>query len=235
MVVGDEVGKEGTPHFQGYVEFVKPKRLTAVKKILQRAHWEGRKGTAQQAADYCKKDGKFHEDGTLSITGAVSTKKNWDLAKELARADRVEEIESAIYVPFYNTLKRIATDHAPKVESIATKHHEWHSGPTGTGKSRYVREKYPDAFIKDADRWWDGYRGEETVIIEDIDKYDVKLGRYIKLWGDHYAFPADMKCQGKRDIRPKRVIITSNYTPEEIWNDARTYEPIKRRYTPIEY
>ena len=63
------------------------------------------------------------------------------------------------------------------------------NGPIVTGKSRYVREKYPDAFIKDANKWWDGYNGEEVVIIKDIDKYDIKLGRHLKLWGDHYSFP----------------------------------------------
>lgn len=73
------------------------------------------------------------------------------------------------------------------------------------------------------------------VIIEDVDRYDIKLGRYIKLWGDHYAFPADMKNQGKLDIRPSMVIITSNYAPDEIWNDEKTYAPITRRYKLIKY
>ena len=45
---------------------------------------------------------------------------------------------------------------------------EWHYGDTGTGKSTHVRTKYPDAFIKSNDVWWDGYQGEETVIIEEF-------------------------------------------------------------------
>lgn len=45
---------------------------------------------------------------------------------------------------------------------------EWHYGPTGTGKSYSVRTKHPDAFIKSNDVWWDGYQGEDTVIIEEM-------------------------------------------------------------------
>jgi len=235
MIIGKEVGENLTPHLQGYVAFKKKMTLNEVKKKIPRGHLEVMRGTPKEASDYCKKEGNFHEEGTLATTGGQATKKNWDAAKAMAIAGDIEEIESAIYIPHYNTLRRIATDHQPKVSSIAKLSNEWHYGPTGTGKSRLVREKYPDAFIKDANKWWDGYRGEDVVIIEDIDKYDISLGRQVKLWGDHYAFPADMKCQGKRDIRPKKIIFTSNWHPEEIWDDTRTSDPICRRYALIKH
>lgn len=43
------------------------------------------------------------------------------------------------------------------VQNLDTLESEWHWGPTGTGKSRSVRNKWPDAFIKSNDIWWDGY------------------------------------------------------------------------------
>lgn len=156
-------------------------------------------------------------------------------AKELAKANELDEIDAGIYIRHYTTLKKIAGDHAPKVQPIAELLSEWHFGPSGTGKSRTVRETYPDAFIKNADRWWDGYQGESVVILEDIDIYDIKLGRYLKLWGDHYSFPAECKYEGKRDIRPDRIIVTSNYHPKDIWSDERTWGPILRRYRIVEY
>lgn len=45
---------------------------------------------------------------------------------------------------------------------------EWHWGASGTGKSRGVRERYPGAFIKSNDKWWDGYDNEDVVIIEEM-------------------------------------------------------------------
>ena len=64
LVVGWETGDAGTPHFQGYLELWDKCRLSGVKDILTRAHWEARRGSPQQAADYCKKDGRWRERGT---------------------------------------------------------------------------------------------------------------------------------------------------------------------------
>lgn len=34
---------------------------------------------------------------------------------------------------------------------------EFHWGATGAGKSRQARERFPDAYIKSNNVWWDGY------------------------------------------------------------------------------
>ena len=160
-VIGKETGESGTPHWQGYVCFAKPLRLTALKKLMPRAHWEQMKGTPQQAADYCKKDGDYEEDGTLPLTGAQvanskgannkggeATKRRYEIAYDLAVAGNIEDIDKDLLTKHYNTYKRIRTDNQEKIPPIDTLLHEWHYGPTGTGKSRFVREKYPDALLK---------------------------------------------------------------------------------------
>lgn len=110
---------------------------------------------------------------------------------------------------------------------------EWHWGSTGTGKSRTVRTKWPEAFIKSNDIWWDGYAGEETVIIEELGPKQIN-GHHIKLWMDHYPFKAATKG-GMLFIRPKRIIVTSNYTVEECWDQPQDNEPIRRRLTVHHY
>lgn len=54
-----------TLHIQGYLELKKKARLTAIPRripMLAGAHFEKRRGTAQEASDYCEKD-ESREEG----------------------------------------------------------------------------------------------------------------------------------------------------------------------------
>lgn len=63
-IVGEEVAPEtGTRHFQGFVIWTTKRRLSALKKMLPRAHWEIAKGSIEQNISYCSKEGKFDEIG----------------------------------------------------------------------------------------------------------------------------------------------------------------------------
>nr|WAE42537.1 MAG: replication associated protein [Cressdnaviricota sp.] len=232
-VFGKEVGEAGTPHLQGYIELEKKMSMRQVKLLFgtDAIHLEGRKAKPFQAAEYCKKDGNFHEYGTAPTAPVEkeSSKVRWLKVLRACQAGQwswVEENEPYLWLL---QEKRIRS-HFKCPKSIDVLENEWIYGPTGTGKSRVARETYPDAYIKDASsHWWDGYNGEEVVIIDDLDKYHVKQGYYLKVWADHYAFPAQIKG-GQQMIRPKKIIVTSNYSPEDIWQDSTTVDPIKRRF-----
>lgn len=58
-IIGKETGEEGTPHLQGYIEFKEKKRLTALKKINNRIHWEAAKGNKDSNIEYCSKDNNY--------------------------------------------------------------------------------------------------------------------------------------------------------------------------------
>lgn len=89
LVIGREVGAEGTPHLQGYLILKKQGRMSAVRKMLPRAHLEQAKGTPEQASDYCKKDCDYREWGVLPVPrhvkGGEAQKRKykdaWDAAK----------------------------------------------------------------------------------------------------------------------------------------------------------
>lgn len=57
--IGKEIGEEGTPHLQGYVNLNKKVRLTALKNINSRVHWEQCRGTEAENLIYCSKEGNY--------------------------------------------------------------------------------------------------------------------------------------------------------------------------------
>ena len=57
-------------------------------------------------------------------------------------------------------------------------------GPSGTGKSRFVAARWPDAFWKAPEsKWWDGYSGHETVVLDDFKDYGMPLVDLQRLTG----------------------------------------------------
>lgn len=232
MVYGREVGASGTPHLQGYFELAQSTTLRNLRNLLDvpRIHLELRKGKGHQAADYCKKDGDFVERGTPPpVPNKEDTKLRWRTVLDHCIAGHWSwMIENEPYLWLMNEKKM--RSHFKCSAALDDLDNEWIYGPTGTGKSRSARLRYPDAYIKDAStQWWDGYNGEDVVIIDDFDKYHVKMGYYLKIWSDHYAFPAQIKG-GQMMARPKKLIITSNYSPSDIWDDPQTVDPILRRF-----
>lgn len=237
MVVGNEKGEEGTPHFQGFVSFKKNMRLAACKKLLPRAHWEikSKHSTFKQTTDYCKKDGDFLEEGTIPLdngkAGGKATKRKFDEAWEQAKLGQFEEMDKDILFPYYHAAKRIRQDYMKKAPDLETVCGEWFVGPPNTGKSHTARAENPGFYDKPTNKWWDGYQNEDVIIIDDFDLNHKCLGHHLKRWADKYSFPAEHKGTTVQ-IRPKKIIVTSNYDIRDIFTDDLVLqEALKRRYT----
>jgi len=78
-------------------------------------------------------------------------------------------------------------------------------------------------------KWWDGYVGQENVLLEDFDKGGACLGHYLKIWADRYACTGETKG-GTIPLQFKKFVITSNYTPEQLWEDTEMRAAIDRRF-----
>lgn len=239
VIAGKEVGEEGTPHLQGYCFFKTLKSLVQLKKLLPRAHLEMQKGTSEQAIEYCKKDGDYHEVGTAPMSRKRKGEKGaeyWENQLALAKKGRIEECDAKLQLTHMSALLKVVSYYAPMPPDNEDFNNFWYYGSTGTGKSHKARTENPGAYLKMCNKWWDGYKDEEVVIIEDFDKrHGEHLAHYMKIWADRFAFPAEIKG-AKVNLRPKKLIVTSNYHPNEIWvNDPSTLEPVLRRFNVVHF
>lgn len=233
VIIGRETGSEGTPHIQGYVYFNNAVPMVTVSKLISRAHITPCRGSPQQNIDYCSKDGDFVETGERPVSQKRKGELGydyWETQKRLAIEGKLDQIDPKLYVCHYSTLKRIAADHAAMPLDNEDILNDWFYGETGTGKSKKARDENPGLYLKMCNKWWDGYNGEDVALLEDFDKNHKVLGHHMKIWADRYAFPAEVKGS-KVNLRPKKIIVTSNWSPQQIWGDEpETLGPILRRF-----
>lgn len=91
----------------------------------------------------------------------------------------------------------------------------WLQGRAGVGKSLGIRRTFPSIYLKDHNKWWDGYDGEEVVVVDDVHLDAKWLVHFLKVWADAYAFKAETKG-GMMTIRPRLIIVTSNFPLEDL-------------------
>lgn len=238
LVVGNEVAPTtGTPHLQGYVYLKKLKRRPGVSKLIPRAYVEHARGTHQQNKDYCTKGGQFEEFGVFPDLDAIQKlngekgKAYWTDVIRSMRASTVEEEYPEEFVKRHALCRTLAMEQVQSVPELDEFDNRWYYGEPGTGKSRRARDEFPGLFDKSINKWWDGYQNQDTVLLDDFDKNHAVLSHYVKRWSDRYPFPIEIKNAYQQPIRPKRIIITSNYTPEEIWpDDPKLCAAIRRRF-----
>lgn len=229
IIFGREKGSEGTPHLQGYIEFRRALRLRGVKSIVgERAHCEASKGTPTQAAEYCKKENDYETFGSLS-TENQGRRSDLEIIRDKIK-DGVPEIEIAdehfnqwvVYRRSFEAYRSMCHPSETRPELMVYGLY----GMAGAGKTRfsfeYAKARGQEPYIV-ADltlQWWDGYRGQEVVIIDDF-RGEASISLF-KRYTDIYPCQVPIKG-GFRELRCKEIWITSNLHPEQ-WYPEGKYE-----------
>lgn len=257
-IVGKEVGKEGTPHLQGYINFTNPRSCTGVRRIAPQAHWEKAEADDRANYEYCSKEGDFRVFGK-KLPEMKTTKSDWYKKAELtwvidlihqdpftARRRAIEQnpLVWAKYNEFLNQEVRatIQMNYWKPWDGNLKDKNFWLWGEPGVGKTAYVHNQIMQRHLKPYDKlknkWWDGYYPEvQLVHIEDLDpscmQFPAQTAMF-KQWSDRYHFAGEVKggCVG---IYPKwELWVTSQYPPEKIWpGDDETIKAIRRRFKVI--
>lgn len=240
MVYGHETGDEkGTPHLQGYMYLQNQITETTIRSKtkpysqgLNGIHWEPARSSAESNYDYCTKQDKdsYYESGVRPHPGA---------RKDLTNVN--QEIKNN--PSMRNIIEKQYGYQATKHAELILKYNEpprpiepieviWIYGPTGTGKTKYVYKNYTDIFRPISFKWWEGYDGHKTVLIDEFRKDFCKFHELLSPLLDIYPFRVETKG-GSRQAQYTTILITSCYHPKEVYDTREDIKQLLRRITKI--
>lgn len=246
LVFGEEIcPTTGKRHWQGYMELKNAYSWKKVHEALSNVHGTDkiwcfrRNGTAKQASDYCKKDGKFQEFGTISQQGA---RNDLALVAEAIKAgSSISEVALSHpeqYIKYHAGIDKLSFLHS------TANHERWRNvevhvywGPPGTGKTRRAYEENPELFdivmTGSEKMWFDGYQGEPVLLLDEMSANAVNYQLLLRLLD---GYPMRLPVKGAFiNAKWTKVIITSNKAVESWFPNERDHTALLRRITTITY
>lgn len=230
-------GKEFCPtskraHLQCFVSFKVRTKFSTLKKWLPDCHIEVMRGSIKEASDYCKKDNDFKEFGVMPASAEKGCNKFKEVIS-LAKSGKITEIEDnhpGLYLRYKRTLETLKEFDKSELNGSCG---VWINGPPRSGKDFAVRS-LGDVFNKPLNKWWDGYGGEENILLSDVEpSHGCWLGYFLKIWADRYVYIAEIKG-GSMKIRPKKIYVTSNFKMEEVFSGP-ILEALRSRFTVYDF
>lgn len=241
----------GTPHLQGFFVLSAPARKAVqIKKFSKRQMWIGVPTDPQKTPSYwlqycTKEDAQPFQFGIcppdefyLSQISKQGQGHRSDimLAHDIYKAggtvvDVAQQLPE-VYVRHTQGIKSLYYLLLPKPVPLEKLDNEWIYGPPRVGKSRSVRFHNPDLYLKNKSKWWDGYMNQHAVLIDEFSPYYSYMADDLKNWADHYEFTCEVKG-AMITIRPKRIIVTSNYSIRECFPHYKDYQPLEARFKVI--
>ncbi len=228
-------------HYQGYVVFNNAVALKGAKKLMKSTsiHMEAAYGTLEENQRYCQKSetsipDTFNEYGIAPKEQGTRT----DVHNFIKDAGNLTDLELLQKHPeatlkFHNRLtfvRNAQLEHASRGIRLLDVWYIW--GPPGTGKSRFVFDTIhdlpyykPATVVQSRPTWFDGYRGEDILWLDDLCPTAISYGDIIN-WLDVYPLRVQVKGAFTH-VMWKTVYITSN-TPPTVYNAA-----IQRRFHHI--
>lgn len=239
LIIGKEVGKEGTKHLQGFVAFKSTKRFDFMKKVNPRWHLEAAKGTPHQNFLYCSKDGDFEEIGTRPEEVAQGKRNDMEsIKKKVLKGTRVRDllvngkIVNNQQLRFAENLQKYyQLNELRKVDVY------WFHGPPGTGKTRTaynecVRDFEDNFWISNGDfTFLEGYTGQRAVIFDDLRVDSVQFNRLLQLLD---VYPIRVNIKGASVAwNVRRIYITSPYKPQYLYEHNENVKQLIRRVKEV--
>jgi hypothetical protein len=212
-------------HYQIYLELLEARDMKGIKNMFkdQTIHIEPRRGTQDQAIDYCSKlETRIEGPWEYGIKASQGNRSDVNIIKDLVEAGHsMRGILNRIENITYNQVKLAEKLLAYKEPRRCSKPIViWLSGRTGMGKTKLAYDLLgsEDTWVSGGSvRWFQGYDGHLKVIFDDFRKDQVDFTSLLRLL-DRYDFTVENKG-GSRQFLAKVIIITSIFSPEEMYTN----------------
>lgn len=234
-------------HLHAFVKFATKRRRTPQSFELEGHHGNVKiAGNVRGWIEYITKEDKTPATFNFDVEECLK-KRSTSLTAAAAAAMTAEQLAEVVHPAQYQR----AMSGAALARMVTRKHQDlegpcgvWITGEPGIGKSFAVRSVFRGRlYLKDHSKWWDGYDGEEVVLIDDVHADAAWIVHFLKIWADAYPFNAETKG-GMARIRPRWIIVTSNYPLAELgrkrtrdgmeYPDERDVEALRRRFKELE-
>lgn len=241
-------------HLQFYVEFEKKVKLTTLKNVFsKRIHWEIRKGTSEQADDYCGKDDTRVADGISWKHGtrsAVKQGQRTDLdsvvtaLKQGMKRKAIAENFGVAYIKFHKGIEAMAQALDISLEEKQPTYIDRTCmiffGAPGSGKSTAaMRMMDGDTFYQPQKSngsvlSFESYTGQHWIFLDDFEPSQLSRGTLKEIMDNRACQLPGRGSNSSKAGRHKGVIITSQEDPETWYDKADAvskihWEAIRRR------
>lgn len=232
-VYQEECGENGTYHFQGYLETAQQTRISRLRRLLPKAHFEV-SHSPNAAEKYAQKTdtqiGGPHFFGTRKKTrqGKRSDLSGiTDLVLAGASLRSISLQYPSQFLRYHNGIRAFQRLHnmpqLRRVQCIVL------FGPPGGGKSPWVSRMYPGAcWISDTSPvWYDGLDDHTVLVIDDFEG-NIPYREFLSL---SEGYPQLLRTKGGFVVpRFTTIVITTNVHPRHWYN----YDDQKKHYAAIE-
>ena len=235
-------------NLKGYIQWTKEKRLKQLQRDWKCSFFKSFNSSKQNLAYASKnrhtviygqerKIDKLIKEG--SKRGGQTNKQRWDEARKLANQQKLNEIEADIAIKCRFQLKDIAREALSTDRELYEPQNLWIYGKSGVGKSflaqdfaEYLGEPF---YIKNKDNYWEGYKGQAVVIVEDFGKNeDFSLQLLIKTWTGTSGFMCELNG-GSSKIRPYHIVVVSSFSLEDCFTeDSNLCEVVSKAFFQFE-
>lgn len=252
----------GNIHWQGYVEYKVKKRKDWCyrQKTYEKASFKVVDADGATNRDYCywlddehtEPNNTFAEYGTMQATQGART----DLVeiREKIMAGEIDYDNILLDYPPYlidkhgRIIKEWCMARARTVQRREMPETSWFYGETETGKSHAVKQAltdmegdyYENCYWHNAydSKWWDGYKGQKHVILDDFRGYNMPLPQLLQIL-DKYPCSVPKRYAGASNtpMVAKYIWITCNASPELTYSGAKheSLKQLRRRLTHIKH